>query len=795
MHAKIPIIVFVVTLFATLVMVVLLSRVYDKDTRLPSGSRSLPPFPNVAPLVISPELDPTSTSCVSLVGDATGAYVPAPMNPLRACGSDGDCSGCTSSPIDTPLSCRAPSSDVAAQQAALGNSASAYCLPTPQTCLEPLVACTHDIDCASCSDTVGDQAMQCQIVSAPKKIALDAGELDVPPGQWCLPKTGACDAVNGVLHWTTAGWTCACRYPAIHGGEKCDILKACNNSLTTGWSAGNQQLLLNKPGPPQVWDMASGVNPMLCHVEGEWDKPCEPGTLPNAVCQCDGLMLGSRMGFRNEATDPLTCTPDSCSGNAMGGRASEPLELVDWSPNNPHTGENQCVCSGADSRIWDLDTRDPATLEPELADTLRLQQGYVYTGRCADTTIATNGSVVVLEAEPGHASSAACSRQNNAHAEITSLVPGFADDESGTATVSVCSADPCRGKYSDINFQPPEGLQDWGHYSAEAGACECVNTEEVHTRSVAVPGDGVVNPVSSVCTNACEGMDSANPEDWPCKQDPNRPCPAKPQCITGEQGEAVCVCPAGCGNTDGLTCMAQFDNESSCAGYTEVPNACKPQDGKRSQCKCHRGRDRPDAPLGGLQDCRNTGEFYAMCTTDPNDASCHVGGKRGASSCGGDYNFDCAGIPGCNRTPTFAEDCRRFEAFRWRGTLGSNFGYEEWFDSRFTPVSVAGATQTLTSDTGDVTLTIDTRSNGFLVSFSSPDGRSAVHDYVCNGCCLLDAMWGLRIVNSPLLPNTTHVNLEEDAEAYIMRTSLSGAVHRPGVPSGIDMALVLTQYV
>ena len=651
MGANIPIIVFVVTLVTTTVVVVMLTRVFDKEKQVMSGSKSLPPVPDVMPLVTSPPVS-TSTACVSLVGDATGGYVPSPMNPLRACRSDMDCDGCTSSPMETEISCQPPSQDVAAQQSALGNGSSAFCLPTPRTCLtQDLVACTHDLDCASCDDRVGDnQAMQCEIVTAPKKMEVDSDTLDIPVGQWCLPKTGECNNVNGVLHWTSAGWTCTCRYPEIHGGDTCDILKACNNPLTTEWSAGNQQLLLNKPGVPQVWDMHSGVNPMLCHVEGsdEWDKPCGPGTVPNTVCQCDGLMKGSHMGFRNESTDPLTCTPDSCSVNALGGRASEPLELHDWSPQNPHAGLNQCVCSGADSRIWDIDTRDPDTVEDEvLAETLRMQKGYVYTGRCRDTTIATNGSLVVLRADPDHANSDACAAASNQHAEVTSLVPGFADDVTGTATVSVCSADPCRGLYSDINFIPPEDFQDWGHYSAEAGACECVNP----ARSVEVPGDGVVNPVSSVCANACAGMESSNPDDWPCKNDPNRPCPGKPTCITGDMGEAVCVCPSGCGNTDGSTCIKQFMTGKSCAGFTNVPNVCARDGDKISRCKCHGSRYRPGL-LFSTGSCKSGNYKYAMCTTDTDPhPTCHKGSTLGAPKCGGKHNFTCKGERGCSRTP------------------------------------------------------------------------------------------------------------------------------------------------
>lgn len=456
--------------------------------------------------------------------------------------------------------------------------------------------------------------------------------------------------------------------PGHSRGDNCSIFKACNNPLTTEWSAGNQQLLVNEDSPnPQVWTMDSGINPMLCHVEGvtdrsQWDKTCGVDTIPNVVCQCDGLMLESRMGFRTEPTNPLTCTPDSCSVNALGGRATEPLTMMDWSPNDPNVPPNQCVCSGADARIWDIDTRDPSEVEetdPVLAETLRLQQGHVYTGRCRDTAIATNGSRVVLKANPDHANSDACSLANNQHAEITSLVPGFAVAEAGNAEVSVCSADPCRAHYSDVNFRPPEDIQNWGHYSTENGACECVSP----SKSTTIESDDLtVNPVASVCANACAGMESDDPNDWPCKQDPNRPCPEKPQCLTGDNGEAVCVCAEGCGNIDGNTCVEKFDDQTSCHGYAGMPNVCNPNsDGVPSKCMCHRGRAREEFDLvyDITPDCYNTDTWYSMCTTATwENPTCHVGGDRGLSLCGGSINFRCEGLPGCNQsTPPEIDDC------------------------------------------------------------------------------------------------------------------------------------------
>lgn len=656
----IPVIVFVVTFVTTLVLTVVVSRVYD--ARQPpggAGSRALPPFPTVAPLVEAPAVDPLQDVCVSLVGDARGQYVPAPLSKLRPCVRDGDCEECVISPdVAAPrLSCELPSELVADQQADLDNPGPKFCLPTPTTCVSPgrLTACTHNADCAGCSDELGDgEAMTCEIVTEPKSLLLgDDTRVNVGVGSWCLPKTGRCDPSTADLHWTTDGWACTCRFPTIHGGEACDVLTACNNHLTTGWSAGNQQLLVNRPGPglPEVWSPGSGINPTLCHTEGEadtsrWDRTCGPGTVPNTVCQCDGLMRGSRMGFRNDPTNPLTCVPDSCSVNALGGHATEPLELVEWSGGAP---VNQCVCSGAGARVWDVDARDPevvAETDPELAETLRLQQGHVYTGRCSDTTIATAGARVVLRADPTHAASDECAGEPNTRADITSLVPGFAVDSTGTASVSVCAADPCRGQYSDPAFRPPEDVQSQGHFSAELGRCECVSP----ARQVQVPDtEATVNPVGSVCVNACAGMDSSDPEDWPCKRDPYRPCPQKPECLTGANGEAVCVCAAGCGNTDGYTCTEKFEDKQSCSGYVGVPGVCPTVDGKMGRCMCHNGRSRGHS----LDDCDATENWYAMCTTSlSDDPSCHQGAVPAFTSRCGGLGASCDGEPGCDRTPS-----------------------------------------------------------------------------------------------------------------------------------------------
>lgn len=620
-----PSVVFVISLVTTLVLVITVALVYDRTPDTRKQKRSSHPFPNVAPLVAGP---PTKDVCVNLMSDASGHYVPSPKDPLKTCTTDFDCADCGSSPVDVPVECRAPSASVAQQQHDLKNSADKYCLPRAQSCMPDLHACTHDGDCAVCDDVLGGgEAMRCEIVSDPKVV----GDVDVPVGNWCLPRTGKCDAENASLQWTSDGWKCTCKFPTVHGGEACDLPLTCSTSDVTDWSADKQRLMINEDtDEPEAWTMKSGVNPVLCHVEGatrsEWDKPCTKDTIPNTVCRCDGLAKDSLTGYRNDPNNPMVCVPDTCSMNAYGGRANEPMEMKEWAPGLP---PNHCVCSGRDSRIWRPGKDED---DPEVVTT---QDGWVYTGRCEDTTIATRGGVVKLRAGEEHAASEECAREPNQHAEITSLVPGFGVNENGDANVSVCSPDPCRAHYSDINFRPPDDLQSLGHFNSDMGKCECSG----HHRSVDVDTEVTVNPVGSVCVDACASN--------PCKQHPDRPCPTDPVCTTGADGQAICTAPTGCGMVDKFTCARQFNIHESCSGYTNVPNICKDVDGVPARCACHNGRRRVSA-LGG---CRSTDEKYSMCTIDTSEfPTCHTGKTHGISKCGGDHNPKCTGPKGCTRT-------------------------------------------------------------------------------------------------------------------------------------------------
>lgn len=677
----IPLVVFFVTLIVACVLTVFIFYVWDQDPALPAprGTRANPPFPTAAPIVVPPETDPLENVCVTFVGDANGAYVPSPLQTLRPCKNDSECEGCVTSPLQKHVKCVDGETweGVDAAQSALNNSSSKFCLPRRSACLPPasdaLMACAHDMDCAHCNDELGGfrGKLTCNIVSTPQLILRDTNDgvplnqselegltrndvIEVPKGQWCLPSSLgiACDAENGILEWTSEGWNCRCRYPSVHGGDACDVMLACNNFITTPWSRDKQQLLLNDAtDPPEVWTVASGVNPTLCHYDGtpreEWNEVCDaskPELLSNTVCQCDGLMLGSYTSFRSEVDDPLTCTPDSCSFNALGGRAREPLALSTWSADT-NVPPNQCICSGAGSRLWDSDPRDPESVEasgdPDTAALLRAQEGYIYKGRCEDVTLPN--SVVKLVADPEHVASDVCGDVPNTRSDVTGLVPGYAQDTTGTASVAVCSADPCRGVYSDQNFSPPSDVKYLGHYDAQIGMCSC-NSPAASVR-LKEACDYTVNPVCTTCVNACTGMESEDPDDWPCRLHGTRPCRSKPECVTDENGFPTCLCPSGCGNIDGFTCAEQFLDGTGCKGFLKVPNICKPVNGVESHCECHQNRKKN---LFGLS-CQDGDNFYAKCTTSRSNFKC--GGSSVFGGCGGS---PCPEEEGCDDSLRYA---------------------------------------------------------------------------------------------------------------------------------------------
>ena len=614
----------------------LCSYIWDmREGLVKQGTSAYPPFPQIMPLVAAPSLaGDIKNHCVSFVGNAVGKYVPSPLEKIKSCGSVGDCLNCSTSPVEIPLTCVSASQEVAEQQKALNNESEHYCLPEPVACLvnQPK-PCTHDLECAGCSDALNPgESFGCEVVESAKSMIYNNQLLNIPQGMFCLPNTPQCSS-NGYLQWTTAGWKCTCYYPTIHGGESCEKLLACNNHLTTEFSSKYQKLLVNENKPvAEPWDISSKVNPVLCHPKNEldrskWNEVCGPANVANTVCQCDGLMSGSYQSFHSDPLNKLSCVVDSCFFNALGGRRRDDFAAQAWTSNSS-IPPNQCICSGANSRLWDSVASNSS-------------EGFIYKGRCSDTVIA--GSEVTLRADPVHASSVSCSNVSNQHAEISSLVPGIASDATKNATVNVCSPDPCRALYADPSFTPVESLKSWGHYDAVQGTCGCVSP----AMNVGSSAELGVNPVGSVCVNACLGMTSTNETDWPCRKHPYRPCTymTEESCTTDANGKAKCSCPVGCGNTDGSTCALQFES-GGCFGYVGVPNICQPGvDGATVNCLCHQGTQAGATALSS--GCKKQNEVYAMCTgTNDETPLCRTSGGSLFVSCAGSA---CPSERGCDR--------------------------------------------------------------------------------------------------------------------------------------------------
>lgn len=591
---------FVITVVLCLVMLYILER---RRYALPRGVKASTPFPAVMPVVAAPPSAPDENVCLNLVGDASGRLVQSPLERLTPCNVTSDCATCTTYPVPLTLACVAADPTTARLQTKLGNKAAKFCMPAPRACITPeLLPCTHDAECARCTEGA-DEQMRCQVVRETQKLVpRDGGaELTIPAGQYCLPSTPAsCNAENGAWQWTTDGWTCVCHHPSVWGGESCETLIACSNNLTTPWSASRQQLLHNRPGGG-VWSADSGVNPEGCHLSSGITVPCgTTGALPNTVCRCDGLMKGSFTAFRNDPLDPLACAPDNCSVNALGGATRASGLAATWAPRIP---ASPCICSGADSRAWVSDPNQ------------NTDDGYRFTGWCTPRVPGTRGAQVTVPAGnpsalPHHAvaHAASCAVAENRNPAATSLVPGFADDADGTASVAVCSVDPCRGKYNDPSFQPPASVRDLGHFDPSAGACACVEgTVAFATASC----NFTTNPVCNSCVDACSEMANPDPTKRPCQvaRCEGEGCDRKVLCRTTTEGAAECVCSGDYAlASDGRTCVRRFAAGTSCKGYVgqavcETPGA---------HCLCHTGRD--NSVFGMLGDCRNTRRVYAMCS-------------------------------------------------------------------------------------------------------------------------------------------------------------------------------------
>ena len=215
------------------------------------------------------------------------------------------------------------------------------------------------------------------------------------------------------------------------------------------------------------------------------------------------------------------------------------------------------------------------------------------------------------------------------------FVPGlnkFIDPITGVEELkSVCTLDPCTGKYGDAAYSLQSNS---GFWDALNGQCTCTNgnTDDTtqnyypfavndlnqkwnsrtctpdNTSSVCVCNH-ITNPVCAVCQNACQGSNF-------CQSDPEFPCDAQNvSCDTDPvKGGPVCVCKGNCINRPGTgnLCMARIPKNGLCMGVEGKPEVC--EDGY--ECKKLEKtyvKEERDSMGNSYDDCVATGDFISYC--------------------------------------------------------------------------------------------------------------------------------------------------------------------------------------
>ena len=174
------------------------------------------------------------------------------------------------------------------------------------------------------------------------------------------------------------------------------------------------------------------------------------------------------------------------------------------------------------------------------------------------------------------------------------FVPGlnkFIDPETGVEEMkSVCTVDPCTGKYGDAAYSLQNNS---GFWDALNGTCQCTNantdTPSVNyfpfavddlskiwnksctddSTSTACVCNHITNPVCAVCQNACAGSSFCkNSPDYPCDSS-NLSCETDPT-----TGGADCKCLGNCINIAPDMCMARISAGGICTGVEGKPNVC-----------------------------------------------------------------------------------------------------------------------------------------------------------------------------------------------------------------------------
>jgi hypothetical protein len=229
--------------------------------------------------------------------------------------------------------------------------------------------------------------------------------------------------------------------------------------------------------------------------------------------------------------------------------------------------------------------------------------------------------------------------------------------------MSVCTQDPCTGRYGDAAYSLQNNS---GFWDALNGTCACVNGNTDDTTQNYYPfavdqlnntwnkscKDGstsgacicnhITNPVCAVCQNACSGSTF-------CKSSPEYPCvDSNISCDTSTTtGGAKCVCKGNCLLQPGTAdlCMAQIPDNGMCKGLEGEPGVCQAGQNCQKMAKMY---DWTYTPPNGLTvyNCSATGDVVSYCSSSDKGACWDSTSPLNA---GGDA---CEGTVGLEKCPT-----------------------------------------------------------------------------------------------------------------------------------------------
>lgn len=212
--------------------------------------------------------------------------------------------------------------------------------------------------------------------------------------------------------------------------------------------------------------------------------------------------------------------------------------------------------------------------------------------------------------------------------------------------LSVCSPDPCTGKYGDAAFSLQNNS---GYWDALRGQCQCTTVTDDPSKdflhfpvdflldqwnkackenptSSACVCNHVTNPVCAVCQNACQaGSPCQQSPNYPCTTDGNMSCRTDP-----DTGGSKCVCMGNCIYQADNVCMEQIPPNGLCEGVEGLANACA--DASQT-CKkmtkacysCSSSVNSDGTPTGSCtcdSDICNTPNIYISYCTGSDETSC-----------------------------------------------------------------------------------------------------------------------------------------------------------------------------